>query len=180
MNRRHLALCFATALGTVLVPANAVDSGLTQEVHELRRDLQMQTKKIDALSQQLTELGKVMRERADARPAPEPASPTPAVAPPKTVAAPRETKPAAPAPEPEAPKAVPVPPPISHVVAKGETLTGIAKQYNVPLADLLKLNKNTNDRKLQIGQTLKVPAPAASSTPTAPPAETTAEKPPTP
>lgn len=178
MSRFLLTLCAATALGTARVPVRAADSGLSQELHELRRDLQMQTKKIEALTQQVTELGKFIKEREAARPAPEPATPTTAVVPPKVVAAPREAKPAAPAPEPEVPKAVPVPPPISHVVAKGETLTGIAKQYNVPLPDLLKLNKNTNDRKLQIGQTLKVPATATA--PAASPTETPAEKPPTP
>lgn len=178
MSRFLLTLSVATALGTALVHARAADSGLAQEVHELRRDLQMQTKKIEALTQQLTELGKFIKERDAARPAPEPATPTTALVAPKAVAAPRETKPAAPAPEPEIPKAVPVPPPISHVVAKGETLTGIAKQYNVPLAELLKLNKNTNDRKLQVGQKLKVPAPATAPAASFP--ETPAENPPTP
>ena len=72
-----------------------------------------------------------------------------------------------PKPEP-APSAVPVPaaaePPkaeavngVRHVVAKGETLTSIAKHYNIPLAELLKANKDVNDRKLQIGQTISVP-----------------------
>jgi LysM repeat protein len=44
-------------------------------------------------------------------------------------------------------------------VEKGETLTPIAKHYNIPLSDLQRLNKITNDRKLQIGQTLVVPTP---------------------
>ena len=47
---------------------------------------------------------------------------------------------------------------VRHTVAKGETLTSIAKQYNIPLPDLQKANKDVNDRKLQIGQTLIIPA----------------------
>ena len=44
-----------------------------------------------------------------------------------------------------------------HTVAKGETLTSIAKEYNIPLADLLKANKIPDVRKLQIGQVLNIP-----------------------
>ena len=54
---------------------------------------------------------------------------------------------------------------VTHVVAKGETLTVIAKRYKVGVADLLKVNKITDERKLQIGQTLTIPT-------TAKPAET--------
>ena len=57
-------------------------------------------------------------------------------------------------------KAEPVGPP-RHVVVKGETLTSIAKHYNIPLAELHKANKDVNERKLQIGQTISIPlAPA--------------------
>jgi N-acetylmuramoyl-L-alanine amidase len=52
-----------------------------------------------------------------------------------------------------------------HVVAKGETLTSIAKHYNIPLAELQKANKNVNDRKLQIGQTLTIPTATTAKTP---------------
>jgi LysM repeat protein len=60
----------------------------------------------------------------------------------------------------------------SHIVARGETLTSIAKMYNVSVSDLQKYNHIENDRKLQIGQTLAIPAsggsaPAASASPSA-------------
>ena len=55
-----------------------------------------------------------------------------------------------------------------HVVAKGETLTSIAKHYNIPLAELQKANKNVNDRKLQIGQTLTIPTPPPPPPPKTP------------
>lgn len=55
----------------------------------------------------------------------------------------------------------------THTVARGETLTSIAKIYNVTVSDLQKFNHIENDRKLQIGQTIMIPTPtpAASATP---------------
>ena len=50
----------------------------------------------------------------------------------------------------------------SHIVARGETLTSIAKMYNVSVSDLQKYNHIENDRKLQIGQTLVIPGSGAS------------------
>jgi LysM repeat protein len=50
----------------------------------------------------------------------------------------------------------------NHVVAKGETLTSIAKMHKVTVEELQKFNHIENDRKLQIGQTIMIP-PAASS-----------------
>ena len=61
----------------------------------------------------------------------------------------------------------------SHIVARGETLTSIAKMYNVSVIELQKFNHIENDRKLQIGQTLAIPgtgapppSPSASPSPT--------------
>ena len=57
----------------------------------------------------------------------------------------------------------------SHVVAKGETLTSIAKMHKVTVEELQKFNHIENDRKLQIGQTIMIPpstsSPGASPTP---------------
>jgi LysM repeat protein len=55
----------------------------------------------------------------------------------------------------------------SHVVARGETLTSIAKMYNVSVSELQKYNHIENDRKLQIGQTIMLPG-SASPAPRAP------------
>jgi LysM repeat protein len=48
----------------------------------------------------------------------------------------------------------------THTVARGETLTSIAKMHNVTVSDLVKINHIENDRKLQIGQTIVIPGPA--------------------
>ena len=56
----------------------------------------------------------------------------------------------------------------SHVVARGETLTSIAKMYSVSVGDLQKFNHIDNPLKLQAGQTLQIPPspiPSPSSSP---------------
>ena len=150
-------------LGVLAPSVMAADAPLTQEVHELRRDVQMQAKKIEALSEQILRLTQLV-ETAKAAPAPVPMPPPTATTEiVRPAPAPAPVPP--PAPEPEIPKAEAVPPPAKHTVEKGETLTSIAKHYNIPLTDLQKLNKITNDRKLQIGQTLNVPAGKTPETP---------------
>lgn len=56
----------------------------------------------------------------------------------------------------------------NHVVAKGETLTSIAKMHKVSVEELQKFNHIENDRKLQIGQTIMIPPPASTPSPTPP------------
>ena len=60
----------------------------------------------------------------------------------------------------------------THIVARGETLTSIAKMHNVSVSELQKFNHIENDRKLQIGQTLIIPGTgAATPSPSATPGE---------
>jgi LysM repeat protein len=54
----------------------------------------------------------------------------------------------------------------SHVVAKGETLTSIAKMHKVSVEELQRFNHIENDRKLQIGQTIMIPTSSTTSSPT--------------
>jgi LysM repeat protein len=56
----------------------------------------------------------------------------------------------------------------THIVARGETLTSIAKMYKVSVEELQNANHIEDGRKLQAGQTIIIPAalPAASSSPT--------------
>jgi LysM repeat protein len=58
----------------------------------------------------------------------------------------------------------------THTVARGETLTSIAKMHGVTVSELQKVNHIENDRKLQIGQTIVIPA-AATPTPSSSPAQ---------
>jgi LysM repeat protein len=59
----------------------------------------------------------------------------------------------------------------THTVARGETLTSIAKMYRVGVDELQKANHIEDGRKLQAGQTIVIPtspspAPSASPLPT--------------
>ena len=58
----------------------------------------------------------------------------------------------------------------THVVARGETLTSIAKMYKVSVEELQNANHIEDGRKLQAGQTIIIPvaspAPAGSPSPT--------------
>ncbi|MDX1577398.1 MAG: LysM peptidoglycan-binding domain-containing protein, partial [Gemmatimonadota bacterium] len=47
-----------------------------------------------------------------------------------------------------------------HVVARGQTLSQIARNYGVSVSALRAANGNVNPRRLQIGQRLVVPNPA--------------------
>jgi LysM repeat protein len=55
----------------------------------------------------------------------------------------------------------------THTVARGETLTSIAKMYKVTVDDLQQANHIEDGRKLQAGQTILIPTapPASSSSP---------------
>jgi LysM repeat protein len=132
--------------------AEAQDTaGWITELRELRKTVELQSKQIEALTQQVARLSAVVEGKAP--PGSASASPAPGPAPNKEEFAP--TAPAA--------SADPGPP--KHVVMKGETLTSIAKHYNISLPELLKANKDINDRKLQIGQSISLPPNAQPKNP---------------
>jgi LysM repeat protein len=60
----------------------------------------------------------------------------------------------------------------THVVAKGETLTSIAKQYKVGVEELQKFNHIEDGRKLQAGQTVMIPTSSSSPPASASPSST--------
>jgi len=60
----------------------------------------------------------------------------------------------------------------THVVARGETLTSIAKQNKVGVEELQKFNHIEDGRKLQAGQTIMIPAPSTSPAASASPSPT--------
>ena len=49
---------------------------------------------------------------------------------------------------------------VEHVIARGDTLSGIADRYNVSLGDLRRQNRLRHDR-IRIGQVLVIPAPGS-------------------
>lgn len=155
MNRLVVAL-FIAFLFCSPAPAQTFAGNDKSEkmLEALSKKIDEQNAKIDTLSQQILKLeqqiskntrpGVIIGETPS--PTPAPASTT------ATTEAPKPTQQSG----------------NSHVVAKGETLTSIAKMHKVTVEELQKFNHIENDRKLQIGQTIMIP-PAAASSPSASP-----------
>ena len=143
------------------------------ELRQIRQLLEQQSKQLEALAQQISKLAQTADfQNTNAAAHQSTGSGSPASAATASGAAPAAagadgspaTRTA------EIPRAEAVGGSVKHVVAKGETLTSIAKHYSITVADLLKLNKIENDRKLQIGQSINVPS-KTDETPTATPTE---------
>ena len=147
MSRSAHIFAAAAVLATLRGAALAEEpAAWIEELRALRQLIEQQSKQLDGLSKQVARLTAAVEGKAVTKIEPEP---VPAAEP-----APEKT--AAPAAE-EAPKAEPGGLP-KHLVLKGETLTSIAKHYNIPLVDLQKANKDLNPAKLQIGQSVTIPA----------------------
>ena len=150
--------------------AVAEDTQTLQEIRELKQLMEQQMKRIDELTVEVGRLHQSVEARKAAL--------APGPAPKREVGTPPPFSGYSDALKPAPAKADPVKPEpatvkeepkiesigVKHVVEKGETLTAIAKRYNLLLPDLLKANKGVNDRKMQIGQTLNIPITAVPET----------------
>ena len=141
------ALCAAS--GQTPAPKTTKPADGTQ-LETLAKKIDEQNAKIDALSQEIL---KLEQEISHIRPGVMIGESTPST-----------TNPAAPA--------IALPHSAAagntHIVARGETLTSIAKMYKVTIDELQKANHIEDGRKLQAGQTISIPT---SGTPTPTPAE---------
>ena len=164
MTHRFNAVVFGSALlcATWFAPLAQAQQGapaagtVQEELRALRQLIEQQSKQIDALTAQVTRLGSEMERRGQVPPSPATAVNTEETAPPATAAA---AAPAAKVVSPgtsEAPAAV-------HIVVKGDSLDKIAKQHSTTIAELIKLNKITDPKKLQIGQQINLPPQAPAS-----------------
>jgi LysM repeat protein len=139
---------------SVSAPAQTFTRSPAEEAVQLQtlaKKIDDQNAKIDTLSQQIL---KLEQQIANLRPGVMVGEATPA----STSSAPSTETPSHPASG------------NTHTVARGETLTSIAKMHSVPVNDLQKFNHIENDRKLQIGQTIMIPT-AGSPAPSPSPAE---------
>lgn len=138
-------LCFGQS------PAGSPGSSADEKLEAISRKIDEQNKKIDLLSQEIL---KIEQQLANTRPGVMIGEGAPNYSP-----SPSSSESAHPSNG------------NSHIVARGETLTSIAKMYNVSVSELQKYNHIENDRKLQIGQTLAIPGAgsAASGSPSASP-----------
>ena len=143
--------------------AGSASSPPSDELKALRQMIEQQSRQLDVLAQEIARLNLLLEGKSAsgpistapaATPTPPPAAtPEPAVATKAALPAQAATSPTGPV----------------HIIAKGETLTVIAKRYKVTVTELLKVNKIADVKKLQIGQTLTLPPDAKlqeSSTPT--------------
>ena len=94
------------------------------------------------LAERIVEIDPTLRGYRPGQPAPKPAKAAPA---PKTVAKPASANSMKKGKE------------LAHVVAKGETLGGIASRYGVSVATLKQANEISDDRKLIAGHVLVIP-----------------------
>jgi LysM repeat protein len=116
-------------------------SGDAAQLEALAKKIDEQNAKIDALSQEIL---KLEQQISHIRPGtmigestPSPASPAAPVGSPSHSAGEN-----------------------THIVARGETFTSIAKMYRVTVDELQKANHIEDGRKLQAGQTIVIPAPS--------------------
>jgi LysM repeat protein len=125
-------------LAALNAPAvRADEKQIVQELREVRAMVAQQAVQIDALTAQVARLNQYLGARFGAVPAADAPMEAPRAEPVEKAAA-----------VPESPR---------HIIVKGDNLTSIAKQYNVPLSELQKANKNVNPGKLQIGQSILIP-----------------------
>ena len=140
-----LVSAISTAFSQTPAPESAKAAD-TAQLEALAKKIDEQNAKIDALSQEIL---KLEQQVSHIRPGvmigeSTPASPMPGV----TVASPHSAT------------------GNTHIVARGETLTSIAKMYKVTVDELQQTNHIEDGRKLQAGQTITIPT---SATPTATP-----------
>src|SRR6266511_106352 len=142
------ALLLSTASAQTPLPEPVKTSDATQ-LEALTKKIEEQNAKIDALSQEILKLEQQISHIRPGTMIGE-STPSPANA-------------AAPAMSPSHPAAAGN----THIVARGETLTSIAKMYKVTVDELQQANHIEDGRKLQAGQTITIPT---ATTPTATPA----------
>jgi LysM repeat protein len=118
--------------------------GQAAQLQELTKKIEEQNAKIDMLSQQILKLQSQLSNQRPGVMIGEGAPPT------STSTASTSTSAAA---EPS----VKAGDGNSHIVARGETLTSIARMHNISVSELQKFNHIDNPLKLQAGQTLLIP-----------------------
>jgi LysM repeat protein len=146
-----LALVCAASPFAGAQDAAPAGTSLLDEVRALRQLVEQQSKQIQTLSDQVARLTARLENGAAAN--------APVVTTAEAPATPRVV-------------AAPQPPANSHIVVKGDSLEKIAKLHNTTVADLLKLNKIPDPKRIQIGQQIILPPESTA----APAGEKPAEK----
>jgi LysM repeat protein len=144
-----IALASSNGFAQTIAPtpdasATQAAAGQAAQLQALTKKIEEQNAKIDMLSQQILKLqtqlsnqrpGVMIGEGAPSTSTSTPSTSTPAAAEPSVKAGDGN----------------------SHIVARGETLTSIARMHNISVNELQKFNHIDNPLKLQAGQTLLIP-----------------------
>jgi len=135
-----------TSTPTPHITATQAAAGQAAQLQELTKKIEEQNAKIDMLSQQIL---KLQSQLSNQRPGVIIGEGAPAAS---TSATSTTSTAVSPEPSAKADNGN------SHIVARCETLTSIAKAHNVSVSELQKYNHIDNPLKLQAGQTLLIPA----------------------
>ena len=144
-----IALASSNGFAQTIAPtphASATQPATDQaaQLQELTKKIEEQNAKIDMLSQQILKLQSQLSNQR-------PGVMIGEGAPPTSTSTASTSTPAAAEPSAKAGDGN------SHIVARGETLTSIARMHNVSVGELQKFNHIDNPLKLQAGQTLLIP-----------------------
>ena len=143
------AVSFAAAWAQSPAPESSKSPG-SVEIEMLAKQISEQNAKIDALSQEILKLEQQISHIRPGVMIGEATPSTPTAGPPaESASRPQNGS--------------------THVVARGETLTSIAKMYKVSVDELQKANHIEDGRKLQAGQTIVIPATSSPSPSVSPP-----------
>jgi LysM repeat protein len=142
-----LAFASSNSFGQTMAPTPNQVVSQTAQLQELTKKIEEQNAKIDMLSQEIL---KLQLEISNHRPGVMIGEGAPATS---TGTSATSTTTSTPAVESSANGGNGS----SHVVARGETLTSIAKTYGVSVSELQKYNHIDNPLKLMAGQTLLIP-----------------------
>jgi len=144
-----IALASSNGFAQTIAPtphASAIQPATDQaaQLQELTKKIEEQNAKIDMLSQQILKLQSQLSNQR-------PGVMIGEGAPPTSTSTASTSTPAAAEPSVKAGDGN------SHIVARGETLTSIARMHNISVSELQKFNHIDNPLKLQAGQTLLIP-----------------------
>ena len=164
MDGKRLATAIAFMMAPISFLAAQEKGGPTQgDLEAIKAELRSQDDRINRLSAEVTRLVEALKDKGIVLDKGTAAVPKASAAPKAAPASPSATVPGTVGVDNPSPTAVGGV--RSHVVAKGETLIQIAKEYGVTVEDIEQLNKITDAKKLQIGQTLKIPGAGSSASP---------------
>jgi LysM repeat protein len=159
--RPLLLLCGTVIASSLLAIAQEKDAGTPATVGDItliRQILEQQSKQIETLTEQVAVLSQLLKGRQGMAGASIP-NPVAVDMPPES------SNPGSTIAEQSITVRTATPARQTHTVIKGESFSSIADKYGISVNELLKLNPMSDPRKLQIGQTLRLPIMERQMTP---------------